>query len=157
MLDHLDKDVLPREVIQAFVTWCLWEQARPALVQVLEQTPLAELAAQFKTAQDLPTLAALAADVRFSREETSSSDRPLAISAAEGAAFEFANLIQTAQDSEIDAESAAFFASRVCGWAGWASHNFRSQVDKTAAEQSARQAQEARLEALYKQFTASQP
>lgn len=155
MLDHLDKDVLPREVIQAFVTWCVWEQSRPALAQVLEQTPLAGLTEQLRSAQDLPALAALAAEVRFAPEETS-SDNPLAISAAEGAAFEFANLVQAAQEAEIDAESVAFFASRVCGWAGWASRNFTSQADKTAAEQSARQAQEDRLEAIYQQFTASQ-
>ncbi len=151
LLDHLGKDTLPQPLLEAFVHWCIWEQACPALALVLEKVHLDELAADVGAAQDIATLLAVSERAGNSAHEARTTTGPLGMSAAEAAAFEVANLARAA-DSDWDPESVAFFSARVCGWAGWAESEFTQPAKKTNAESAARQAQEQQLKTLWQQF-----
>jgi hypothetical protein len=151
ILDHLGRDTLPREVVNSFVHWCIWEQARPAMTIVLERAGLTDIAVQMHDAADIPMLTRLGQEtnqhIRMLRGQTA----PLLLSAAEAAAFEFNNLTNAASEDQWDAEGVAFFAARVCGWASWADTDFTDPTRKAAAERIARKAQIAELERLLRE------
>jgi hypothetical protein len=152
LLDHLGKDTLPEALLQEFVNWCVWEQASPALVIVLENVQLQELAQSIRETRSLVELESLSAHAVSRIQELRKRTGPLGLSAAEAAAFEINNLAKAAAESHQDAESIAFFAARVCGWAGWAETEFIDPMRKAEAESEARDLQEERLQALWVEF-----
>jgi hypothetical protein len=147
-LDYLGKDALPDALEAAFVNWCVWDQARPALVRVLEKTVLSSLASEFQTSTNLAALTALGQRALAEVERAHSDTGPLGLSAAKAAVFEFNNLLAVVPEPDFDPEGAAFFAARVCGWAGWADADFAAPEIKSQAELDARQQQETRLREL---------
>jgi hypothetical protein len=151
LLDHLGRDTLPRRVVNTFIHWCIWAQARPAMAIVLERAGLTDIAVRMRDAGDLAVLTRLGHEtnqhIRMLRGQTA----PLLLSAAEAAAFEFNNLTNAASEEYWDAEGVAFFAARVCGWASWADTDFTDPTRKAAAERIARKAQVAELERLLRE------
>ena len=156
LLEHLGKDTLPKPVLDAFVDWCIWQQARPALLQVLEKTKLVGPADDVRAASDLPALATSSERARNEAHEARKTTGPLGMSAAEAAAFEVTNLVTAASEEEWDPESVSFFAARVCGWAGWAQTDFKDPEQKSKAEITARNEQDAQLQTLWKKHGLSQ-
>jgi len=157
LLEHLDKDTLPAPMVKAFVEWCIWDQARMALVLVLGKTGLQQVADEFERARDLPALEELSARANDAIKAARGRTGPLGISAAEAAVFEFANLLKATGEPDWDPGGAAFFSARVCGWAGWAATDFSQPLQKTEAEHTARRDQEARLQELWRIFNIRNP
>jgi hypothetical protein len=150
LLEHLGRDTLPPAVIDAFVQWCVWQQAHPALLTVLRQTNLTEAAEQVEAAKTYAELqrvtALIGADVHAMRTRTG----PLGLSAAEASSFLVSKMAAAATESDWDPEGVAFFAAQMQGWAAWAETNFVDAARKPAGEQRARQQQEAMLSELYR-------
>ena len=150
LLEHLGRDTLPPAVIDAFVQWCVWQQARPSLLTVLRQTALleavqkVEAAATYAELQHITT--AIGADVHAMRTRTG----PLGLSAAEATSFLVSKIAVAATESEWDPEGVAFFASQVQGWAAFAESGFTEPMRKPAGEQLARQQQETMLAELFR-------
>lgn len=157
LLEHLEKDTFPKPMVMAFVEWCIWDQARSALVLVLTRTGLEKVAETFQEARDIPTLEALSVQAIDAIKAARGRTGPLGISAAEAAAFEFANLLKAAREPDWDPGGAAFFSARVCGWAGWAATDFSQPLQKTEAEQTARRSQESHLQELWRIFNPTNP
>jgi hypothetical protein len=151
-LEQLGKETLPRELVETFMQWCIWEQARPALMVVLEKTMQQPLAEALAAANDRSSLLIAAENTTREIKQARVKTGPLGLSAAEAAAFEFNSLLRATDEDDWDPEDAAFFAARVCGWAGWAASDFSVPARKTQAEAEARQAQEIRLQTLFRQF-----
>ena len=156
LLDHLGKDTLPQPMLQTFVRWCVLEQGRSALVTVLTDAAFDDVAGRLKDTDDVEALAQLGKQVQRLTREKRDSSRPLAISAAEAAAFEFTNMLKAAHADDFDAEAVAFFSARVCGWAHWVHSGFASPQHKQEAEDNARQQQEAQLQTLWKKHGTQQ-
>jgi hypothetical protein len=150
LLEHLGRDTLPPAVIDAFVQWCVWQQARPALLTVLNKTSLIEGAQQVEVASTYAELqrvtALIGADVHAMRTRTG----PLGLSAAEAASFLVSKMAAAATETDWDPEGVAFFAAQMQGWAAFAETNFSDPIKKSASEQQARQQQEAMLTELYR-------
>jgi hypothetical protein len=148
VLEHLGKGTLPYAAETAFVDWCVWEQARLALITVLEKTVLSPVTYDIRTADSLSALTSLGN--RIAGEATHAHDpkHPLALSAAKAVVFEFNSLLRAVADPDLDAEEVAFFAARVCGWAGWAATDFSRPDHKILAESKARRQQAAHLQEL---------
>jgi len=136
-------------VVNEFVQWCVWQQARQALVLVLEEAKLAEIAENIQSAKDLPAVIRFSEKAKEHIESLRAENDLRGLSAAEGAVFEFINMAKSAEETHLDAEAVSFFASRVCGWAGWAVTGFNNIEEKNTAEKSALQAQEAYLASLW--------
>lgn len=155
LLDHLGKDTLPDILQEMFVHWCVWHQARPALVQVLERVDLHLYADQIRGATNLREVIQYGrkanAHIKMLRMKTN----PLGLSAAEAATYEFSQLVAAADERNLDSESVAFFAARVCGWAAWAASGFASNTAKETAEQRALQFQADRLSQLLRENSAA--
>lgn len=150
LLDHLGKDTLPPEMIDEFIHWCVFEQARPALINILEQTGLHDRAGEVQLATTYVTLASTARGAGEAAHIARQSTGPLGLSAAEAAAFLTDRLAKAATEAEWDPEGVAFFSSQVVGWSGLAQTNFLNPASKAEAEKAARQAQEEKLIALWK-------
>ena len=153
LLEHLGQDTLPPAVIDAFMRWCVWQQARPALITVLKQTGLDEAVQQVQQVEAATTYAELqqvtstiGADVHAMRTRTG----PLGLSAAEATCFLVSRIAAAATEAHWDPEGVAFYASQMRGWAAFAETNFSDPVRKPAGEQQARQQQEATLAELYR-------
>lgn len=150
LLEHLGRDTLPPAVVDAFLRWCVWQQARPALLTVLNKTGLVEAAQQVEAATTYAELqqitATIGADVHAMRTRTG----PLGLSAAEAASFLVSRMAAAATEADWDPEGVAFFAAQMQGWAAFAESNFSDAVRKPAGEQQARQQQEAMLSELYR-------
>lgn len=146
LLDQLD--ALPQTILDPFVRWCLLEQARPAFAEVLDKAALGDQADAVRSEQDAERLLALSNEIRAMSAQTRVTSTE--IPAPEAAAFEFSGLVTAALPDGWDPEEAAFFAARVVGWAAWARGDFKSPADKVLAERAARQAQEDRLQALWR-------
>lgn len=157
LLRQLGRESLPKTVVDEFVQWCVWQQARQSLVLVLEEAKLGDIAAGIQSSQDLPTVTQLGQQAKKHIEALDHSQNQLILSAAEGAVFEFVNLTRSADAATFDAESVSFFAARVCGWAGWAITGFNSAGEKSDSEEAALQAQEAQLEIFLKAYQSKQP
>lgn len=155
-LDHLGRDTLPEPMVTAFVSWCVLEQARPALAAVFAKATMSEISRQLEGATGFERLHQISNKAQQVAKDKRSGTAPMAISAAEAAAFEFNNMMQAATDAEgVDAEAVAFFAARVQGWATWADNDFANPQSKVAAEEDARDIQEHRLQSLWKQHGSS--
>lgn len=150
ILNQLGSDSVPREVLESFMGWCVWQQARPALTLVLAKVGLDELVAAIDATDDLTTLARLSQQANATIKELRGSTGPLLLSAAEAATFEFSSMTAAVGD---DAEGVAFFAARVYGWAGWAAVDFADPAQKTAAETQARQQQASTLERMWRDLS----
>lgn len=152
LLDQLSQDTLPAQMVESFVSWCVMEQARPALASVLEKADQIELASQIRQASTLETLTQLGGDAHKLSKSSDTKELIMANTAIEAAAFEFNNMLEATNEQDIDAESVSFFAARVCGWAGWASQSFGDVSAKSNAEQAAIRSQEKRLETLWQMY-----
>jgi hypothetical protein len=148
-LTRLSGDSLPPEMIEAFVNWCVWEQARPALVFVLERTGLTEHVSQLNEVNTYSALAQTAESAGNDAHEARKRTGPLGLSAAEAASFLVTKIARAATESEWDPEGVAFYAAQVAGWAGFADSGFSNSALKTSRENDARTQQEARLAELW--------
>lgn len=153
ILEHLGKDTLPDKLLQDFVAWCVWEQARPALVNIFNEAGLKPYAAELKQIQDYGTLALICGQAG-QRAHESRKANPVGVSAAEAAAF-LANKMARAAEEDFDPEAVAFFSTQVCGWQGYAHSKFKDAQQKQASEKAARQGQAAYLYTLWEQYSAS--
>jgi hypothetical protein len=151
LLNQLAGDAVPGEVVNQFVGWCVWEQARPALTLVLAKVGLDEMVEAINTVDDLRALAYLSHEANAYIKDLRGSTGPLLLSAAEAATFEFSSMTAAAGEEDWDVEGVAFFAARVCGWAGWAAIDFADPAQKAAAEDHARQQQAQVLERLWRE------
>ena len=152
LLNQLSQDTLPTQMVESFVSWCVMDQARPALALILEKAAETTLAEKIKQATTLKQLIDLSGEAHKISKSGSSKEQIMANSAVEAAAFEFDNMMRATAEHDIDAESVSFFSARVCGWAGWASQNFGDVTAKKNAEQAAIRSQEKRLETLWKMY-----
>jgi hypothetical protein len=152
LLDHLSRDTLPPELLDSFVNWCVWEQAHPALLTILQKTGLYEQADHLQTAKTFAMLAQISEKAGNDVHEARKSTGPLGLSTAEAASFLVSRMAKAATEAEWDPEGVAFFAAQVCGWAGFAEVGFNDFNRKTIAEQIARQTQEDQLSGLWRQF-----
>lgn len=148
LLSQLGRETLPQNVVQEFIHWCVWQQARQSLVLVLEEASLTEIAESIQSAADLPEVTQLSEQAKAHIDTLDRSTYPRGLLAAEGAVFEFINMAKSAEEATFDSEGVSFFASRVCGWAGWAVTGFNLTAEKSAAEIAALEAQEAHLASL---------
>lgn len=152
LLEQLDQETLPGTVVDAFVHWCIWQQARPALLLILEKNEMDEVAAAFQGTDDYRALTQVAARYAHALHGTTGQ---LGLSAARAAVFEFSNMMQAASPDYWEPEAVAFFAARVYSWAGWAATDFSDPGQKVAAQTQAEQQQEATLARLMQQAHAS--
>ncbi len=152
LLEHLGKDTLPAQMIKDFIQWCVWQQARPALVMVLNKSGITDVAQAIEKTDDLPELTTLNATANKTAKERRGNTGPLALSAAEAATFEFTNMMNAINETDTDPEAVSFFSMRVCGWAAWAEKDFANASIKTEAEASAKEAQEACLDQLWLKY-----
>ncbi len=157
LLEHLGKDTLPNAVIQQFVNWCAWEQAKPALVRILSKAGLADFANQIDESQDLDQLKAISKKAGDYAHEARKRTGPFGMSTAEASAFLVHKLAQAAQESDWDPEGVSFFAIQVSGWAGFAETEFRDFQQKIAGEADARKTQEHQLAQLFMGHQNSNP
>ena len=153
LLDQLGSDTLPSSVVNSFLRWCMLEQARTALVTVLDTFGLRDLAVRVEATDKAPELLTLATQIHQQVQAlgAKSSTGPLGFSAAKAATYEFENMMRAANEKPADAEAVAFFAARICGWAGWAGAGFGETQSKSEAELDARQTQESKLQSLWQQ------
>lgn len=151
LLDYLENETLPKPVEQAFVEWCVWEQARQALAIILESMELHSLIEALGTAQNLDGLFSWSENATRIVNRMQTQAGALNITSAKAALFEFQSLTKAARQGEWDPGGAAFFSARVCGWAGWAATGFSQPAQKNIAEQAARKEQENRLTFLLQQ------
>ncbi len=154
MLDHLDNKVLPRRLRERFMAWCVMEQARPALADLLAGTNLAGAGAALHDADDLLTLKQLAAAIKVRADELAGHGKMG--TAAVAALFEFSNLVQAAAESDPDASAGAFFSARVCGWQALVHEDRHHPARKRDAEFRARLDQEHVLRRLVEVYARSQ-
>lgn len=152
LLEHLSRDTLPPELLETFVNWCVWEQAHPALVTILQKTGLHEQAQHLEAARTFATLAQVSEKAGNEVHEARKSTGPLGLSTAEAASFLVSRMARAATEAEWDPEGVAFFAAQVCGWAGFAEVGFVDFNRKTLSEHIARQTQESELAALWQQY-----
>lgn len=156
LLKHLENETLPEAIVEAFMTWCIWEQGRAALIHVLETAGLKALAEPFAKAGDFAALVAACTHTVDEVNKIRHKTGALTLSAASTATFEYGNLLKAASDAERDPVETAFFAVRVCGWAGWAAGDYADPAQKTAAEEQARRDQAAYLDMLWKNYNKQQ-
>mgnify|MGYP005838545001 CR=1 FL=1 len=132
LLDLLGTEKLPQEAEQKFVEFCIWQQARPALVEVLRVAGLAEAAQE---AERAATVEALAAWAGHAAKLAQQANLPImALGAVQGVAAEINQLALSANPPVPDAGAVSFHAARLVGWAGWARNNFRTSTFKASAE-----------------------
>ncbi len=151
-LERLERNDLPGVVIQAFVSWCIKEQALPAVQFVLEKVQFPAGVDDLASIVDMEALFIWSQCTRETLADLRGQLAPLHVSAAEAVTFECGNMTQAAGANNWDPEAVAFFSARITSWAGWAANDFSQPRDKVQAEQQARQDQEACLQALCQQF-----
>ena len=156
LLSQLGRETLPEVVVQEFIRWCIWQQARQSLVLVLEEAQLNDIAAGIQSARDFSEVKTLSEQAKAHIEQLDRENQR-SLSAAEGATFEFVNMVRAADDATLDSEAVSFFASRVCGWAGWAVTGFSDTGNKAEAEAAALQAQEAQLSTIWRDYQTANP
>jgi hypothetical protein len=156
LMEYLGKDTLPHKIESAFVEWCIWQQARPALTQVLNKANLPQIANEVALTRDLNALIALSGKASQAAKESTKKTGVLALSAAEAVLYEVSGLAKAASEKDWEPELVAFFSARLCGWAGWASTDFSEPARKVQAEKEARDQQEAQLQILWRQASVEQ-
>ncbi|MFW5748783.1 MAG: hypothetical protein ACOCYT_04135 [Chloroflexota bacterium] len=155
MLSRLGNDTLPQVVVEMFTHWCIWGQARPALVTVLHRANLNNLAETVMNSHEARAIIQIGSEANTEIKALRVQADPLGMSAAEAATFEFTRMAGAVGNNTIDAETVAFFAARVCGWAGWAATDFTDPNAKRTSEARARDEQEQQLQQLVNEHTAS--
>ena len=153
LLEHLGRDSLPAEMVDDFIRWCVFQQARPALVLILDKASLTKHAARVENASSYGDLVTVADAARETAHEARQKTGPLGLSASEAAAFLTTRLAKAATEAEWDPEGVAFFCAQVCGWAGFAETGFTDASTKPRAEAAARKAQEEKLTALWQVYS----
>jgi len=148
-LEYLSKDTLPDSLLREFVEWCIWEQARPALVNILKRTGLDDYARNLSLVDDLSTFSQLSEAAGKSANEARKKTGPLGLSSAEAASFIGSKMATSAMEENFDAEGVAFFAAQLCGWDGFAKTSFSDGKSKLDTEEEARKQQEAKLRELW--------
>ena len=154
-LDNLGKDVFPAAMIDEFIKWCVWEEARPALVEILIVTSLGALADQIEQANTYAELERISEEAGNHAKQIGKSTGPLGISTAEAAAFLSQKLAHAAQEAEFDPEAVAFFATQIISWHAFAGTMFTDMKKKIAAINESREKQEAKLAELWEKFGVS--
>lgn len=154
-LDNLGKDVFPAVMIDHFVRWCVWEEARPALVKVLSVTGVDELSNQIKHTSSYSDLETLSERAGKYAHEIGKRTGPLGISTAEAISFLAQKLAHAAQESDWDPEAVSFFTIQVLGWHGFAESMFTDIHKKVEAADAARERQENKLAELWEKFGAT--
>ena len=152
LLDNLSKDVYPPAMIDHFIRWCIWEQARPALVSVLTLTGVTDLADEISKASSYKELERLSEHAGHYAHEIGQRTGPLGISTAEATAFLVQKLARAAQESDWDPEAVSFYTVQVMGWQGFAKTSFTEMKKKMEATEAARVTQEAKLAELWKPY-----
>lgn len=152
LLDDLGKDVYPPAIVDHFVRWCVWDQARPALVSVLTLTGVTDLADKISHATSYAELERLSEQAGHHAHEIGMRTGPLGISTAEATAFLVQKLAHAAQESEWDPEAVSFYTIQVMGWQGFAKTTFTEMRKKVEATEAARITQEEKLAELWKPY-----
>jgi hypothetical protein len=150
LLEHLGKDTLPEALLEDFIAWCVWEQARPALVIILRRTGLDSHADDMEALDSYEMLDTVAENAAQRANQARQLTGTFGMSTAEAAAFLMNKISQSAQAT--DAEDVAFFAVQVCGWQGFAATDFTQPQEKQSAESAARTAQEQKLSQLWRHY-----
>lgn len=149
LLEHLGRDTLPGPMVEAFVAWCIWEQARPALSRVLSATGQALSAEEVAAAHDLPALIDASKRSGERAHAARNEPNPVGLATAEAASFLVHKIARTATTAEWDPEGVAFFSAQVVGWAVFAEVGLAEPTRKSEAESQAIAAQEAYLRELW--------
>lgn len=152
LIDNLGKDTYPPVMVEAFVRWCVWEQAHPAIVDILKLTGVDNLAEEIATTQSYKVLENLSEQAGNYAKEIAKRTGPLGISSAEAAAFLMQKLAHAAQEAEFDPEAVSFFTIQVLSWAGFAETLFTDMKKKLIAAEAAKKAQEDKLIELWQQY-----
>ena len=152
LLDNLSKDVFPPAVVDHFVRWCIWEQARPALVRVLSLTGVTDLADEIQATTSYTELERLSEHAGRHAQAIGRRTGPLGISTAEATAFLVQKLAHVAQESDWDPEAVSFYTIQVMGWQGFAETMFTEIKKKIEATEAARVTQEEKLAELWKPY-----
>jgi|GEM_PF-1419233 len=152
LLDNLGKDTYPSAMVDTFVRWCVWEQARPAIVDVLKLTGVDELANEIAVTTSYSDLENLSEQAGRHAQEIGKRTGPLGISSAEAAAFLMQKLAHAAQEAEFDPEAVSFFTIQVVSWAGFAETLFTDMKKKVTAANAAKKAQEQKLIELWQEY-----
>lgn len=153
-LDNLSQEMYPPVMVDHFVRWCVWEQARPALVDVLSATGVTDLAEKISQTSSYTELEKLSEQAGNYAQEIGRRTGPLGISTSEATAFLVQKLARSAQESEWDPEAVSFFTIQVIGWQGFAKTMFTDMREKIAATNSAKEQQEQKLAQLWQQYGA---
>lgn len=157
LLEHLNKETLPDAMVVDFVNWCVWQQACPALVRVLQAAGLYEIAEQIASTTDLDALGNIAVATDARQDLLANDRKPLRISALEATFHLVQRLVEAAHDRGWDPEGVAFFSEQICGWSGFALSAFSDTKQKEIAEAQAHQEQITYLSQLWQQYGASDP
>ncbi len=152
LLDYLSKGTLPQPLIAAFANWCIWEQGRPALIVVLSQAGLTEVARPLELARTPHMLEKASQQALEAAHQARQQHGPHAFYAAEAACFLMNRLLASARESDLDAEAVVFFTAQICGWAGFAMTGFKNPAEKTKSEKRGRAALNRKLRALWQEF-----
>ena len=153
-IDNLGKDVFPPAMVDYFVRWCVWEQARPALVDVLAVTGVEGLADEIEQTSSYSELERLSEKAGNYAHDIGKRTGPLGISTAEAIAFLAQKLARAAQEADWDPEAVSFFTIQVVGWHGFAGTMFTDIKKKLAAAEDARVKQEEKLAELWEKYGA---
>jgi len=152
LLDNLSKDVFPPAMVDHFVRWCIWEQARPALVSVLSLTGVTDLADEISKTTSYTELERLSEQAGNHAHEIGMRTGPLGISTAEATAFLVQKLAHVAQEADWDPEAVSFYTVQVMGWQGFAETMFTEMKKKLEATEAARITHEEKLAELWKPY-----
>lgn len=156
LLAHLSKDTLPTEMVKEFINWCVWQQAKPALVTILEHTGLDEMAAAIVACNGIGALAEISQNSGKLLHDKRPKTGPLGLSTAEAALFLVSRMATAASEKDWDPEGVAFFSAQTCGWAGFAQSSFTDATRKVGAEKAARQQQEDKLTQMIEEYRQKQ-
>jgi hypothetical protein len=152
LLDNLSQDVFPPAMVDHFVRWCIWEQARPALVSVLTLTGVTDLADEINAASSYTELERLSEQAGNHAHEIGQRTGPLGISTAEATAFLVQKLAHVAQEADWDPEAVSFYTIQVMGWQGFAQSSFTEMRKKIEVTEAARITQEEKLAELWQPY-----
>ncbi len=152
LIDNLGKDIYPPVMVEMFVHWCVWEQARPAIVDILKLTGVDELASHIAKTESYTDLEVLSEQAGNLAKEIAKRTGPLGISTAEASAFLMQKLAHAAQEADFDPEAVSFFTIQMMGWAGFAETLFTDMKRKLASSDAAKVAQEKKLIELWQQY-----
>ena len=152
LLDNLSKDIFPPAMVDHFVRWCVWEQARPALVNVLSLTGVGDLADEIRATTSYAELEKLSEQAGKYAQDIGKRTGPLGISTAEAISFLMQKLAHAAQEADWDPEAVSFYTIQVMGWQGFAETMFTETKKKIEATEAARTAQEEKLAELWKTY-----